>query len=470
MSPRSDGKKVVLNTREDAMHDDFNIERLGPAKVDSPLDLGTDPGDMIVDFTPDDSRIIADIEWSKIERQLRANEQLPTLEIAGPRQKIYFDPSKLKVGIVTCGGICPGLNTVIRSLVMTLYHSYGVRSIYGFRYGFAGLVPREGHPVDELTPEFVRNIHTAGGTVLGTSRGPQDPEIMVDTLESMNVQLLFAIGGDGTFRGANKIQEEIARRGVKIGVIGIPKTIDNDIPLVDQTFGFDTAVGLAADAINAAYAEARSTVNGIGLVKLMGRQSGYIAANAALAMRNVNLVLIPELPFDLEGEHGLYSYLEDRFAQKKFTVIVVAEGAGQHHLETDGGTDASGNTALGDIGLFLKQKIQSRFDHRVKLSLKYIDPSYIIRSAPPCSTDSIFCGYLAQAAAHAGLTGRTGMAVGRSHGRFTHIPLARLVGARKCVDPEGDMWRSVLESTGQPFYLSNTLPKDSTRHSFVPHI
>ena len=452
------------------MGDTFQIERLGPAKIDSPLDLGTEPGDMIVDFTPDDARIISEIEWNKIERRLRAGESLPTLEIAGPRKKIYFDPSKLKVGIVTCGGICPGLNTVIRSLVMTLCHGYGVRSVYGFRYGFAGLVPREGHPVDELTPEFVRNIHTAGGTVLGTSRGPQDPEVMVDTLERMSVQLLFAIGGDGTFRGTQKIHEEVARRGAKIGVIGIPKTIDNDIPLVDQTFGFDTAVGLAADAISAAYAEARSTVNGIGLVKLMGRQSGFIAANAALAMRNVNLVLIPELPFDLEGENGLYAYLEDRFAQKKFTVIVVAEGAGQQHLQSAGGTAASGNAALGDIGLFLKQKILERFERRAKISLKYIDPSYMIRSAPPCSTDSIFCGYLAQAAVHAGLSGRTGMAVGRSHGRFTHIPLAELVDARKLVDPEGDMWRSVLESTGQPFYLSNTPPKSPARLSFPPHV
>jgi 6-phosphofructokinase 1 len=452
------------------MNDTFQIERLGPAKIDSPLDLGSDPGDMIVDFTPDDTRIVAEIEWKKIERTLRAGEPLPTLEIAGPRKQIYFDASKLKVGIVTCGGICPGLNTVIRSLVMTLWYSYGVRSVHGFRYGYAGLVPREGHPVDALTPEFVRNIHTIGGTVLGTSRGPQDPEVMVDTLERMNVQILFAIGGDGTFRGAQKIHEEIARRGCKIGVICVPKTIDNDIPLVDQTFGFDTAVGLAADAINAAYAEARSTVNGIGLVKLMGRQSGFIAANAALAMRNVNLVLIPELPFDLEGENGLYSYLEARFAQKKFTVIVVAEGAGQQLLETAGGTDASGNAALGDIGLFLKQKFQERFEKRVKLSLKYIDPSYIIRSAPPCSTDSIFCGYLAQAAVHAGMSGRTGMAVGRSHGKFTHIPLFQLVDGRKQVDPEGDMWRSVLESTGQPFYLTNDPPKSPSRLSFVPHI
>jgi len=452
------------------MGDTFDIERLGPAKVGSPLNLGSDPGDDIVDFTPEDARIVADIEWSKISEQMRAGGSPPLLELAGPRQKIFFEPDALKVGIVTCGGICPGLNTVVRGLVMTLWHGYGVRGIFGFRYGFAGLVPREGYPAVALSPEFVRDIHTTGGTVLGTSRGPQDPGAMVDTLEQMNVRLLFAIGGDGTFRGALKIHEEVVRRGAKIGVIGIPKTIDNDIPLVDQTFGFDTAVGLAAEAISAAYAEALSTVNGIGLVKLMGRASGFIAANAALAMRNVNLVLIPEIPFDLEGAHGLYAYLEKRFAQRKFTVVVVAEGAGQRHLEAERRTDASGNAVLGDIGVFLKDRIQERFAGKVQLSLKYIDPSYIIRSAPPCSTDSIFCGYLAQAATHAGMSGRTGMAVGRSHGRFTHIPLARLAGVRKNVDPEGDMWRSVLESTGQPIYLTNTPPKNLARVSFVPQV
>lgn len=450
------------------MKHNFEIEKLGPATLDSPLELGTDPGDNVVDFTADDARIVADVEWSKVSESLRAGGTPPLLELAGPRQKIFFDPLLLGVGIVTCGGICPGLNTVVRGLVMALWHGYGVRRIHGFRYGFAGLVPQEGHPVVELTPERVRDIHTMGGTVLGTSRGPQDPAAMVDTLERMGVGLLFAIGGDGTFRGALRIHEEVARRGAKIGVVGIPKTIDNDIPLVDQTFGFDTAVGLAAEAISAAYAEALSTVNGIGLVKLMGRASGFIAANAALAMRNVNLVLIPELPFDLEGDGGLYSYLEGRFAQRKFTVIVVAEGAGQSHLEAERRTDASGNAVLGDIGVFLKDRIQERFAKSVKLSLKYIDPSYMIRSAPPCSTDSIFCGYLAQAAAHAGMSGRTGMAVGRSHGRFTHIPLERLAGRRKNVDPEGDMWRSVLESTGQPIYLTNTSPKNLSRPSFPP--
>ncbi len=440
------------------MDDPFRIESLGPAKVASPLNLGTSPGDQLADFMADDARVVADLSMEHIREHMARGELPPALEVAGPRQRIYFDPSKLKVGIVTCGGLCPGLNDVIRGLVMTLYYRYGVRCIYGFRYGFAGLVPDYGYPLLELTPESVRDIHQAGGTVLGTSRGPQAVEEMVDTLEQMNLRLLFTIGGDGTFRGALGIHEEIKRRGLKIGVVALPKTIDNDIPMVDRTFGFHTAVSLACDAIQSAYFEASSAADGIGLVKLMGRNSGFIAANAALANRNVNLVLVPEVSFDLDGPAGLFAYMEKRFRKGKFTVIVVAEGAGQHLLEPLSTTDRSGNVRLGDVGSFLKKELRARFGDRRGYSLKYIDPSYTIRSAPAVPIDSIFCGYLAQFAAHAGMAGKTGVAVGRSHGQFTHIPLRQLVGACKTINPESELWRSVLEATGQPMRLSNDPP------------
>ncbi len=446
----------------------YEIRRLGPAKVLSPIHLGTEPGDSLADFTSDDAKVLASLDYKSFLEEVRAGGEPPAYEVAGPRQEIYFDPSKLQAGIVTCGGLCPGVNNVIRGLVMTLYHGYGVRRIYGFRYGFEGLNPKHAHPVVELTPEFARDIHCQGGTVLGTSRGPQPPEVMVDTLERMNIGLLFAIGGDGTFRGALAIDEEIRKRGLKIGVIGIPKTIDNDIPLVDRTFGFETAVSRATEAITAAYSEASSAHRGIGLVKLMGRHSGFIAASAALASRNVNLVLIPELSFDLEGEFGLFNYMKQRFKLDKFTVIVAAEGAGQEHLRPTNGTDQSGNAKLGDIGTFLKQAIADRFKGKYDFTLKYIDPSYMIRSASADSNDSIFCGYLAQKAVHAGMTGRTGMAVGRSHNKFTHIPLSRLVEKRKNVDPEGELWLSVLESTGQPFYMRSDQPKNLSRASFFP--
>jgi 6-phosphofructokinase 1 len=451
------------------MHDDiFHIDRLGACTVPSPINLGTAAGDRLADFTADDARVVADLDLCSIEKHAAQGKAPPAMEVAGPRRNIYFDPSKLKAGIVTCGGLCPGLNDVIRGLVMTLHYGYGVPSIFGFRYGYAGLIPKYHYPVMELTPESVMDIHKAGGTILGTSRGQQDVGGMVDALERMNVGLLFVIGGDGTFRGGLALYEEIMRRGVKIGVVGVPKTIDNDIPHVDLTFGFRTAVAEASHAIQAAYYEATSARHGIGLVKLMGRHSGFIAANAALANRNVNLVLVPEVRFDLEGENGMYGYLEKRFRKHKSTVIVVAEGAGQELMAATNKTDASGNVKLSDIGAFLKQEITGHFEGREEFTLKYIDPSYIIRSAPASPVDSIFCGYLAQAASHAGMAGKTGMAVGRSHGRFTHIPIKSLVSGRKQVDPESDLWLSVLESTGQPFYLQNEPPKRLSRASMAP--
>ncbi|MDD5306309.1 MAG: ATP-dependent 6-phosphofructokinase, partial [Deltaproteobacteria bacterium] len=360
------------------MTDKFAIGTLGPATVQSPINLGTEPGDVLADFTPDDARAIADPSMDSVRAHLASGKEPPSLELAGPRQRIFFRPEGLAVGIVTCGGLCPGLNNVIRGLVMTLYHGYGVRAIHGFRYGYAGLNPKNGHPIVALEPDAVKDIHRAGGTLLGTSRGPEKSEVMADTLERLGIGLLFAVGGDGTFRGLMALAEEVGRRQVSIGLIGVPKTIDNDIPLVDQTFGFETAVGLAADAIRAAYFEASSVENGIGLVKLMGREAGFIAASAALAVGNANLVLIPEVPFDLEGEHGLFRYLEGRFAKRKPTVIVAAEGAGQEHMKAAAGADASGNRKFGDIGVFLKEIIERRFGGRERFTLKYIDPSYMI--------------------------------------------------------------------------------------------
>jgi 6-phosphofructokinase 1 len=446
----------------------YQIESLGPRRVRSPINLGTEPGDLLADFTPDEQRVIVPLELSSIRSYASKGEDPPSMELAGPREKIYFDPSKLKVGIVTCGGICPGLNDVIRGLVMALHYGYGVPNILGFRYGYAGLNPDYGYPVKELDPTSVRDIHKAGGTILGTSRGAQPIDVMADTLERMNIQLLFTIGGDGTFRGALALHEELKKRGVRIGIVGIPKTIDNDIPLVDETFGFKTAVAEAAHAIQSAYFEAISVHNGIGLVKVMGRHSGFIAASAALANRNVNLVLVPEIPFQIDGPNGLMSYMERRFAQDKSTVIVAAEGAGQDLMPSTGLEDASGNQKLSDIGQFLRQELTQRFSVQRAFTLKYIDPSYMIRSSPARPTDSIFCGHLAQAAAHAGMAGKTGMAVGLSHGRFTHLPLKSLVDKRKNIDPEGSLWLSVLESTGQPFYMTDKPPKRLGKLSFAP--
>ena len=436
---------------------DLNIPKLGPAKIKSPLKLSTQIGDHICNFVPDGDRVLYDVSLAGFEAVLAARSNDPAseplaFERAGPREYVYFDPSKVRIGVVTCGGLCPGVNNVIRALVMEAHYHYGVRRIHGFRYGFAGLAPKAGYDVVDLTPRLVQGIHHDGGSMLGSSRGPQDVEAMVDTLDRMSVGILFVIGGDGTQRGALAIHDEIARQGHRIAVIGIPKTIDNDINLVEKTFGFETAVSIAIDAIRAAHVEACGAEHGVGLVQLMGRHCGYIAATAALAEPDVNCVLIPEIRFRLGGDAGLVAWLKKRLEDRGHAVIVVAEGAGQEYFEAGSDkVDASGNIDLEDVGIFLKQRIHDglasqSFPH----TLKYIDPSYIIRSAPANPNDSLFCAKLAQNAIHAGMSGRTGMLVGLWNNVFTHVPIQEAVAARKHVDTEGELWRSVLEVTGQP--------------------
>ncbi|MCU0574142.1 MAG: ATP-dependent 6-phosphofructokinase [Syntrophobacteraceae bacterium] len=419
---------------------DFSISTLGECRIPSPMTNGHTISDR--------DHVLYHNHLEKIEEHLRAGQSPPFFEKAGPREKIYFDPSKLKCGIVTCGGLCPGLNDVIRAIVMSLYHHYGVRTIFGFRYGYEGLSPRHGHTPVELTPGLVAGIHDQGGTILGSSRGPQEVPEMVDTLERMNVGILFAIGGDGTLRGAQAISEEIGKRGLKIAVIGVPKTIDNDISCLQRSFGFETAVTEAGTAITSAHTEALGARNGVGLVKLMGRESGFIAAYAALAYNDVNFCLVPEIPFTLEG---FLDALEKRLERKGHAVIVVGEGAGQDLMQGTQERDASGNVRFGDIGVFLRDRIIAHYRGLGKdMTLKYIDPSYIIRSVPANAHDSAFCLLLGHNAVHAGMSGRTNMVVGDWGGEFTHVPIPMAVSRRKKIDPGGRLWSIVLASTGQP--------------------
>jgi len=437
---------VYFEFSEEIIEDiDTKVENLGPCKIPNPMKMPS------TCFITDEYRVSLRVSYEYIKENISQGRDIPSLEVAGPRPYIYFDPSKLKVGIVTCGGLCPGINDVIRSIVMTLYYSYGVDKILGFKYGLQGFIPKYGHKVIELTPEVVRDIHTMGGTFLGTSRGHQPIEEIVDTLERMNIQLLFMIGGDGTFRAAYKIKEEITKRGLKIGVIAVPKTIDNDIWLVSKTFGFDTAVELACYAIRCAHTEAIAVPNGIGLVKLMGRHSGFIAAAATLATKEVNFCIIPEMDFDIEGEKGLLAELERRLERRKHAVIVVAEGAGQKYVQKDPPEyDASGNIKLGDIGKFLKETIDEYFKNKGKeVVIRYIDPSYIIRSVPANVEDRIYCGFLGQYAVHAGMAGKTGIMISYLNNQYVHIPLKEAIKRRKQINLHSRFWLSVLESTGQ---------------------
>jgi 6-phosphofructokinase 1 len=418
---------------------DFNVERLGECRFPSPM--------RGVRFTTDGERILYHSRYQEMRPFIDTGREPPSMEMGGPRERIFFDPSTIACGIVTCGGLCPGTNDVIRALTLSLYHHYGVRRVYGFRYGFEGVVKRHGHTPLLLTPEVVDRIGELGGTILASSRGPQEPSEMVDYLEELGIAILFTIGGDGTLKGAARIAEEAARRGRPISVIGIPKTIDNDISFLQNTFGFETAVDEAHRAIYAAHTEATGARNGIGLVKLMGRDSGFIAAYSTLVNSQVNFCLVPEVPFTLAG---FLKRLEDRLALRGHAVIAVAEGAGQELLPPSTEFDASGNVKLGDIGTFLRDAINGHFRAiGTEITLKYIDPSYIIRSQPANSHDSAFCLLLGHNAVHAGMCGRTCMVVGNWNQQFTHVPIGLATHQRKKIDPKGRLWSSVLASTGQ---------------------
>lgn len=427
--------------------EDYLVDTVGECKIYSPLDEVEGE----CNFVEDKARVVANLYVDDAERHCSAGQAPPSFEVAGPRRRIYFDPSKTKAAIVTCGGLCPGINSVIRSIVMVLYHIYGVRNILGIPFGLQGFIPKYRHPTVELGPEQVRNSHGRGGSLLGMSRGPQDIGEIVDALERLNIGILFTIGGDGTLRAGQKIAAEVALRGLKTAVIGIPKTIDNDISFVAKTFGFDTAVEAAANATLAAHNEAISLPNGVGLVKVMGRHAGHVACYATLAQADVNFCLIPEIPFELDGETGLLAKLEERLARRGHCVVLAAEGAGQS-LFTDATEerDPSGNIKLHDIGIYLKERIVEHFSKKgIEVNLKYIDPSYMIRGIPASPVDRVFCGYLGQHAVHAGMAGKTSMMVSLWNNAYVHVPFSICTSRQKLVDPKGQLWRSVMEATGQ---------------------
>ncbi len=429
---------------------DTKISTLGKARIQTPL-LGQDRFHNDKNFISNNTRVVIDVNVDNLVKAVKKGNKLPSFELAGPRKKIYFDPSKLRCALVACGGLCPGLNGIIRSVVLELYYGYGVRNIYGVRYGLQGFIPKYGHDILSLTPDVVGDIIRKGGSFLGSSRGPQDIEEIVDCLERMNIGALFMLGGDGTLMAATKITDVISKRGLKISVIGIPKTIDNDIFMVSKSFGFDTAVDVATQSIMAAHNEARGFPNGIGLIKLMGRHSGFIAATTSLAQQDVNFVLVPEVDIDLHGPGGFLFALEKRLELRGHAVIVVAEGAGQGLFEDKKELrDPSGNIKLQDIGLFLKNEILSYFEAKnIKITLKYIDPSYIIRSLPANSNDHVFCSFLGRDAVHAAMAGKTGLLIGHWNNHFVHIPIKASAGKRKRIDPDGKLWLSILEATGQ---------------------
>ena len=416
---------------------DFNINKLGNREQLSPIN-----GHL---FVNDDERIAFSSQIRNLNNQYRSPGPVPSFEKGGPREKLFFKAGKVKAAIVTCGGLCPGLNTVIKGLVKTLENTYQLTEILGIKYGYKGLTSKSLCLPIKLTGELVDDFHVKGGTYLGSSRGNQDPVEMVDFLCKNAIDILFCIGGDGTLKGAKTIADEITRRDLKIAVVGIPKTIDNDISFVEKTFGFETSVEMATKIISAAHCEAESAENGIGIVKLMGRDSGFIAASSSLANSVVDICLIPEKEFQLEGESGLVASIRSKLDTNMHVVIVVAEGAGQNLFTSkEESRDESGNILNNDIGVFLRDKLKALFKIEGRnVNIKYLDPSYFIRSVPPVATDAIFCYQLAEHAAHAGMAGKTNLVIGHWNNFFTHVPIELATSERKLLDLRSDLWRSL---------------------------
>lgn len=435
----------------------FDIANLGEAKLISPIVMSESQGDGVANYVSDDDRLYFSVDTVDTGKAYREPLIKDTVEKAGPRNKIYFNPAHVHAAICTCGGICPGLNNVIRSVVRCFWFRYGVRRISGVQFGYRGLLENSPWPLIPLNPDVVDDIQEKGGTILGSARGGgMQVDEIVDSLERMNINILVTVGGDGTLRGAYDIGEEIKRRGLKISVIGVPKTIDNDLSFIQSSFGFDTAVAAAVPSVRGAHIEAKNSINGIGLVKVMGRESGFIAASTSLAQSDVNFCLIPESPFDLFGANGLLTHLKERILTRKHAVILIAEGAGQDLVPPTGLKDASGNILYTDIGLYLKREIKKYFkEEGIETNIKYIDPSYIIRSAPANSFDSIYCARLGAHAAHAAMAGKTQCLISQINNRFVHIPIKQAVSKRNHVDVEGSLWRDVLENTRQPASMKN---------------
>ena len=413
------------------------ITTLGTARFTSPVARAISDGARVpLDLVRMPGRPASDVEF----------------ELAGPRAMLFFDPKQTRAGIVTCGGLCPGLNNVIRSLFLELHHTYGVKSVLGFRHGYQGLDPQCGSEPIEMTCERVDSIHRTGGTILGTSRGPVDVGVAVDNLIRRGINILFTIGGDGTQRGANDLYEEAKKRGHALSVVGVPKTIDNDVAFVSRSFGYLSAVEAAAKVLESAHAEAHSVQNGIAIVKLMGRHAGFIAAGATVASQDVNFTLVPEIPFKLDGPKGFLAALKARIMQRAHALVVVAEGAGQDLLQSAAGErDASGNVRLQDVGLYLRDRIDAYFKAEgIAVTLRYIDPSYTIRSVPADAEDAMLCDLLARHAVHAAMAGKTGLVIGIVHDQFVHVPIGMLTAHKKRMDPDGMHWHAVLATTGQP--------------------
>ncbi|KAK8793513.1 hypothetical protein WA158_004872 [Blastocystis sp. Blastoise] len=404
------------------------------------------------DYQTDYSCILADIV-----RKPNDKPYITAYVRGGPRSKLWFNPKKSNAVIVTCGGLCPGLNNVIREVTCSLIENYGVEHVYGIYEGYSGFEKALSDPsyMVDLTLQFIATIHHEGGSILKSSRGGFNADKIIEWCLKYNVNMIYVIGGDGTHRGATVLFEEIEKRNLNIAVAGIPKTIDNDIAMVDRSFGFDTAVQESLHAIHSAWVEATCAPNGIGLVKLMGRDAGFIAAFATISSHDVDLCLIPEVPVVFDDpefpEYSIIPYIESILKLKKHCVIVVSEGVQIQGVQGSG-TDESGNKRYADVGKFLKDYLTSTFAERGNpVSVKYIDPSYMIRTTPANAFDSQQCLILAENVVHGVMAGYTGFTVGLCNNRTVYIPIEMLTdNSPRYLYPFGRTYERVVNITNQP--------------------
>lgn len=443
------------NKLEGASIDEIYVHEIRNLRADfTPTDIPNDANSSV--FRPQAyNKMIGkeDFIVNDIVRKYKGHGSSDAYIRAGPRSSLHFNPTEVRAAIVTCGGLCPGLNNVIRELVRALKNLYHVDKVYGVRGGFLGFHEKEGYEPFVLTMDNVADIHHQGGTMLASARGGFDKDVIIKFLLKRGINQLYVIGGDGTHRGANAIAEECIARKLNISVAGIPKTIDNDVDIIDRSFGFTTSVEAAQAAIRSAKIEARCNMpNGIGIVKLMGRSSGFIATHACLASGDVDLCLVPEVSMVLDGPNGCLPFLMDRVRKQGHAVVVVAEGAGEDVLGKSVEKDAGGNRKLPPIGEFLKTEIVKYFEENgVEATVKYIDPSYMIRSVPANASDSLYCMLLAQNSVHGAMAGYTAFTTGLVNNRVVYIPIPRLVATSpRVMDPLGRTWERVLAMTLQP--------------------
>jgi ATP-dependent phosphofructokinase / diphosphate-dependent phosphofructokinase len=333
----------------------------------------------------------------------------------------------MRVGLLTGGGDCPGLNAAIRAVVR---RGVSEHSVWGFRNGWAGVLEDE---ASELTLQSTAGILARGGTILGTSRtnpfaaGAQDGAARIEaTMTARELDALIAIGGEDTLGVALRLHE------VGIPIVGVPKTIDNDLGGTDVTVGFHTAVQIVTDAIDRLHTTAESH-NRVMVVEVMGRHAGWIATYAGIGGGG-DAILIPERPFDIDEvcmhirrrhEHG-----------RSFSIVVVAEGAlpleGTIELDTGASIDAFGHVRLGGIGVMLEQEIESRVGFETRATIL----GHVQRGGTPTAFDRVLATRLGVAALDSVAAGRFGAMMGLSGSEIVPVALEDALREPKLVDPQ----------------------------------